>query len=54
MDFGDIVISSILSFLILFLIIVNSSHIVTLENKIEILENYHSNVCSVCGQALNN
>lgn len=54
MDFGDMLINSIIFFFILFLIVVDARHIVSLENRVETLESYHLNVCSVCGQPLNN
>lgn len=54
MDFGDELINSIILFLILFLIVVNARYIGSLENRVETLESYHLNVCSVYGQPLNN
>ena len=54
MDFGDMLINSILLFLILFLIVVDARCIGSLENRVETLESYQLNVCSVCGQPLNN
>lgn len=54
MDFVDLVLKSTLFFLFLHLILMNSIHVSSLEERIEKLEHYHNNICSECGQALNN
>lgn len=54
MDFVDLVLKSILFFLFLMLIFINRISIGSLENRIELLEGYNKNVCSECGQVLNN
>lgn len=50
----DIILDSILFFLFLYLILINSIHISSLEERIEKLEYYHNNTCSECGQVLHN
>lgn len=54
MDFIDLGLKSILFFLLFMLILINRISIGSLENRIELLEGYNKNVCSECGQVLNN
>lgn len=50
----DIILDTILFFLFLYLILINSIHTSSLEERIEKLEYYHNNTCSECGQVLHN
>lgn len=54
MDFVDLVLKSILFFLLFMLILINRISISSLENRIELLETYNSNVCPECRQVINN